>query len=759
MKFRLSLVVSAVAAITSVAAVAPSASAVIRPAAAITSPVGTIDILSDIRAGSNGSSAYGGATLGNLFVFVADDGSSGSELWVTDGTRAGTSLLKDIRLGSSGSNAQHFFVQGNKAFFAADDGSTGSELWVTDGTTAGTTLVKDINSGSNGSGPSKFVRFGNGVVFAATTSTEANEVWISDGTTAGTTMLKNINPNGSSYPGSFFDNSGTLYFSADDGTNGYELWKSDGTTAGTTMVKDLNPGSQYGYANSGYPDQFNAVNGTILFTARDEAHATELWVTDGTANGTNMLLDLNAHISSGSNTESSNPSQFALLGSSLYFVAFGTTAGTELWKTDGTVNGTELVTDLNSGSSNGSPNSSSPLGLSLVGNRLYFFASDGVRGMEPYVSDGTANGTVTLGDLNPGAGNSNYQCFMCQSPKTNFRQFGNQVLFMAYSPSFGAEPWTTDGTVAGTQLVADIRSGSSNSVASTQYSIDYWGTNSYFAVVNGRAIFMIDNGTTGAEPWALYSPPGSPRTVTVSASPNTATVSWLAPTFSGSSAITSYTVTSNPGAFTCTTSTLSCDVTGLLSNQDYTFSVVASSAIGTSVTPGVSSRIRTPSPQLGSLVGSLTSVTDIVSDSNLRRGDSVTVLYRGFNPSEVVLLMLASNPVVIGSANADANGNVSITGTIPSTADLGNHHLVLYAPVSGFGASQAITVAAATGSGTTSAASSGSGVTNPSVDPESLPATGRGDAPAVLALFVLVAGFLAMRLRRHPLPVRGDHPR
>ncbi|HOT83613.1 MAG TPA: hypothetical protein PLQ12_09975, partial [Candidatus Defluviicoccus seviourii] len=32
-----------------------------------------------------------------------------------------------------------------RAFFSADDGTTGQELWVTDGTTAGTTLTRDIN--------------------------------------------------------------------------------------------------------------------------------------------------------------------------------------------------------------------------------------------------------------------------------------------------------------------------------------------------------------------------------------------------------------------------------------------------------------------------------------------------------------------------------------------------------------------------------------------------------------------------------------
>ena len=188
-------------------------------------------------------------------------------------------------------------------------------------------------------------------------------------------------------------------------------------------------------------------------------------------------------------------------------------------------------------------------------------------------------------------------------------------------------------------------------------------------------------------------------------------------------------------------------VTGLLSNQDYTFSVTASSAIGTSVVPAVSSRIRTPSPQLGSLVSSLTTVTDIVSGSQLARGQEITALYTGFNPGEIVLMMLASNPVVIGSANADANGNVAITGTVPSNATLGAHHIILYSPISGFGAKQAVTVAPGSGGSAT-----GSGV-----DPNMLPATGRGTNPALPAFVLMIIGVGLLLGRRRPLVVH--HPR
>jgi len=71
--------------------------------------------------------------------FRADDGSSGRELWKTDGTRDGTVLVKDIRPGGDGSSPLNFAALGDKVFFYADDGIRGAELWGSNGTDAGTT--------------------------------------------------------------------------------------------------------------------------------------------------------------------------------------------------------------------------------------------------------------------------------------------------------------------------------------------------------------------------------------------------------------------------------------------------------------------------------------------------------------------------------------------------------------------------------------------------------------------------------------------
>ena len=80
----------------------------------------------------------------------------------------------------------------------------------------------------------------------------------------------------------------TLYFRANDGTNGQELWKSDGTANGTMMVKDINNGS-----GGSDPSHLTAVGNTLYFRANDGTNGYELWKSDGTANGTMMVKDIN----------------------------------------------------------------------------------------------------------------------------------------------------------------------------------------------------------------------------------------------------------------------------------------------------------------------------------------------------------------------------------------------------------------------------------------------------------------------------------
>ncbi len=87
-------------------------------------------------------------------------------------------------------------------------------------------------------------------------------------------------------PSEFIDINGTLFFVADDGSNGRELWKSDGTTIGTQMVKNINT-----QANSN-PTKLTDVDGMLYFTANDGLNGVELWRSDGTEEGTELFANL-----------------------------------------------------------------------------------------------------------------------------------------------------------------------------------------------------------------------------------------------------------------------------------------------------------------------------------------------------------------------------------------------------------------------------------------------------------------------------------
>jgi ELWxxDGT repeat protein len=251
-------------------------------------------------------------SLGNgKVLFNATDASNGQELWVSDGTAAGTNLVKDIYAGidtfSHGlgnSNPRGFSLLGNgRALFSATNAANGEELWVTDGTTAGTSLVKDIHIGIASSNPYGITSLGNGTALFGAYSA-GYKLWITDGTEVGTNLVKEIFVGGDASPSSITSlGNGKAVFSVDNGINGTELWITDGTAAGTSLVKDI-----YAGAGSSAPKGFTLIgDGKAMFSADNGINGIELWITDGTAAGTNLFKDINLGINS------SNPSAITRL--------------------------------------------------------------------------------------------------------------------------------------------------------------------------------------------------------------------------------------------------------------------------------------------------------------------------------------------------------------------------------------------------------------------------------------------------------------
>lgn len=393
---------------------------------------------------------------GRLY-FGADDGLFGKELWSSDGTDTGTYLVKNIDPFVQGfdegeSNPDNFAALSNQLLFTASALQTGTELYKTDGTTAGTVLVKDIWTGLLESAPKELTLLNGQVYFSADGDSPGEELFRSNGSATGTVLVKDIYPTSyASKPRNIFNADGFLLFSADDGTHGRELWISRGTTGSTLLVKDLYPGSSgsdpYGFAmlNSAtcfltatqqlwvtdgtatgtvMLKQFNSVSGrltmagNLLYFAADNGNGKELWATDGTSAGTFEVMDINP------GTISSDPGSMAALDDRIYFSA--TVSGDrELWRSDGTKAGTIQVKDINSSGS------STPLELMRINRRIYFSAAS-ASGRELWETDGTSAGTAMVMDIRPGPTGSD--------PQTLFNTEGI-LYFTADDGVHGRELW------------------------------------------------------------------------------------------------------------------------------------------------------------------------------------------------------------------------------------------------------------------------------------------------------------------------------
>ena len=293
-------------------------------------------------------------------------------------------------------------------------------------------LVKDINPDGSSS-PDSLVEFKDKLYFAANDGETGRALFVSDGTTEGTQLVKDIYPENNSQSRFYFRNLSNLtefddklQFASDNGGSGKELFVSDGTAEGTQLVKDIYPGEDpYGNKNSSAPSDLVEFKDKFYFAANDGVHGNELFVSDGTAEGTQLLVDLREETDG--NSYGSSPSDLVEFNDKLYFAAYDGES-TELYVSDGTAEGTQLLYPGKDQDGNG--HVWDPDNLVEFNDKLYFTADDGEHGIELFVSDGTAEGTQLVADLNPGEGGSY---------ASNLTVVGDELFFRADNGQTGTE--------------------------------------------------------------------------------------------------------------------------------------------------------------------------------------------------------------------------------------------------------------------------------------------------------------------------------
>ena len=367
--------------------------------------------------------------VGNGGFFIA--GTTGRELWKSDGTAGGTVQVRGWTTGPGLAN----LVDVNGRLFFTTGSMAQNELWKSDGDLSNTELLKTFGV-SLGQEPRFLVNVAGTLFFAASGmggTVTGTELWKSDGTAGGTVGVRDISP-GSSNPSFLFNANGTLYFIASDGVHGPELWKSNGTDLGTELVKDIYP-----YPSGGSAGILGNVGTRVYLVADDNEHGRELWKSDGTEATTVMVRDINPPSTGGS-----TPKEMVGMNGKLYFSSSDGVNGTELWRSDATEAGTEMVANIYPGSG-----SSNPGKMVELDGKLYFPANDQANGTELWSSDGTGPGTSLFTNIHPTASSS----------PASLVKVGSTLFFTADDGTHGWELWKTDGTLPGTGLVADIYPG------------------------------------------------------------------------------------------------------------------------------------------------------------------------------------------------------------------------------------------------------------------------------------------------------------
>lgn len=223
--------------------------------------------------------------------------------------------------------------------------------------------------------------------------------------------------------------------------------------------------------------------GKYYFMASNDASGDELWVTDGTREGTMMIKDINA------GSEGSLPANLIGVGGSVYFTATTVAEGTEIWVTDGTETGTTLLIDLFEGADSSEPNTLTPFKdgflFAAVDANSANYGDDKTR-QQLWYSNGTPEGTIKMSADNKDGVQPKTTGMDAEEWYSHIQVIGDTLAIFGGTSDrvvgqdgdtdliIGQEIWVTNGTPEpwGTRLLVDINPPTDNSNIQWLYTVN-----------------------------------------------------------------------------------------------------------------------------------------------------------------------------------------------------------------------------------------------------------------------------------------------
>lgn len=303
-----------------------------------------------------------------LLFFIAEDHQYKKKLWQTDGTVEGTknpdmfrynSILyyphlsfkdklilteKDYKEGTYATDGTH---KGEirigpigESFFAYDDyflftSNDGTELWKSDGTDTGTSLLIQIETPIDRDRIRILTSVGNKVLLnIPNTKTRKFELWATEGSRATTYLIKAVEDNGPNHASHIINYHGLAFLKAISSEGKFGLWATNGEKGDIRFIKEIDV---TGFRNDdNYKNSVTIFNDLIYFSAYQEKNGIEMWVSNGTTEGTRLFQDINSEYHS-------YPLQFNVVGDKFYFLAYDNQRGLQLREINKQIEGSLVI--------------------------------------------------------------------------------------------------------------------------------------------------------------------------------------------------------------------------------------------------------------------------------------------------------------------------------------------------------------------------------------------------------------------------------